>query len=46
MKDNMARMAKDKLCRRPGKLSRDHVLWPPLRHWFGADVPPADSTRM
>jgi putative oxidoreductase len=26
------------LCRGPGKLSLDHVLWPRLRRWFGADV--------
>jgi putative oxidoreductase len=24
------------LCRGPGKLSLDHVLWPRLRRWFGA----------
>jgi putative oxidoreductase len=24
------------LCRGPGKLSLDYVLWPPLRRWFGA----------
>jgi putative oxidoreductase len=23
------------LCRGPGKLSLDHVLWPRLRRWFG-----------
>jgi putative oxidoreductase len=26
------------LCRGPGKLSLDHVLWPRLRRWFGADA--------
>jgi putative oxidoreductase len=24
------------LCRGPGKLSLDHMLWPRLRRWFGA----------
>jgi putative oxidoreductase len=27
------------LCRGPGKLSLDHVLWPRLRRWFGAGAP-------
>jgi len=26
------------LCRGPGKLSLDHILWPRLRRWFGADA--------
>jgi putative oxidoreductase len=27
------------LCRGAGKLSLDHIVWPRLRRWFGADAP-------
>jgi putative oxidoreductase len=34
------------LCRGAGKLSLDHIVWPRLRRWFGANVQAGDGVLM